>query len=113
MIAALIAAAASIIVALIANGKLTRRAVKSQTEQNTSDHTLVVEALSGMREDLREVRELMFTHVTDRAAHFYVERSLGSPVSTAPDRTIQPVRKGPISSETSTRAGSRHSDVRR
>lgn len=77
MIPALIAAAAAITVALI--GRSTKKAAKSTLE--SAD--LVLGVMSDVREDVRDLRGLLWQHVTDRSAHFYVApQQPAAPVST-------------------------------
>lgn len=79
MIPVVITAVASILVAII--GLLNRRAVKQSGRQNSDDHALVVEAIAGLRGDVRQVHDMIWTHVTDSSLHPHSESGLRSSVA--------------------------------
>lgn len=69
MIPAIIAGMTAIIVALIAKTSGTKKAVVQSTEQNSSEHALVVEALQSLNGRVAQVHDMIYDHVTDRDLH--------------------------------------------
>jgi hypothetical protein len=91
IIVALIAAGASIAAALIGH---------STKKSNSLDHAMVRDALLGLRGDVQEVRGMIWEHVTDRSAHFYVPN--GALYAPVPNDRSNPHAQVPIARETPT-----------